>query len=98
MCLVFAACCFVWNGVSSFFISFVHAAIGLFIYLYIYIYIFFFCVCVCVWQVRILGTSPESIDNAENRFKFSRLLDTIGIQQPQWKELTDLAVCCYGFI
>ena len=37
-----------------------------------------------------MGTSPEMIDNAENRFKFSRLLDTIGVQQPQWKELTDL--------
>ena len=31
------------------------------------------------------------IDNAENRFKFSRLLDNIGVQQPLWKELTDLA-------
>eukprot|EP00117_Sycon_ciliatum_P043686 scpid5446/ scgid31602/ CAD protein; Glutamine-dependent carbamoyl-phosphate synthase; Aspartate carbamoyltransferase; Dihydroorotase len=41
-------------------------------------------------KVRILGTSPECIDNAENRFKFSRLLDNIGIQQPQWRELTDL--------
>uniref|UniRef100_A0A8C6TKG8 Carbamoyl phosphate synthase arginine-specific large chain n=1 Tax=Neogobius melanostomus TaxID=47308 RepID=A0A8C6TKG8_9GOBI len=40
-------------------------------------------------QVRILGTSPEFIDNAENRFKFSRMLDTIGISQPQWKELSD---------
>ncbi|XP_062508879.1 CAD protein-like isoform X2 [Corticium candelabrum] len=40
-------------------------------------------------QVKILGTSPEMIDNAENRFKFSRLLDNIGIQQPRWKELTD---------
>ena len=30
------------------------------------------------------------IDNAENRFKFSRLLDTIGLEQPQWKELTDI--------
>ena len=37
-----------------------------------------------------LGTSPESIDNAENRFKFSRMLDTIGISQPKWKELTTL--------
>ncbi|XP_076085937.1 multifunctional protein CAD-like [Mytilus galloprovincialis] len=42
-------------------------------------------------QARILGTSPECIDNAENRFKFSRMLDNMGIQQPQWKELTDLA-------
>lgn len=38
----------------------------------------------------ILGTSPESIDGAENRFKFSRMLDRIGIQQPRWKELTNL--------
>lgn len=41
-------------------------------------------------QVRILGTSPEMIDSAENRFKFSRLLDGIGILQPTWKELTTL--------
>ncbi|KAJ8377767.1 hypothetical protein AAFF_G00253830 [Aldrovandia affinis] len=40
-------------------------------------------------QCRILGTSPEFIDSAENRFKFSRMLDTIGISQPQWKELAD---------
>ena len=32
------------------------------------------------------------IDNAENRYKFSRLLDTIDVQQPKWKELTDLNV------
>lgn len=41
-------------------------------------------------KARILGTSPESIDCAENRFKFSRMLDSIGISQPQWKELTNL--------
>ncbi|KAF0023876.1 hypothetical protein F2P81_024506 [Scophthalmus maximus] len=41
-------------------------------------------------QCRILGTSPEFIDCAENRFKFSRMLDTIGISQPQWKELSDM--------
>ena len=41
-------------------------------------------------QARILGTSPESIDSAENRFKFSRMLDRKGILQPRWKELTDL--------
>uniref|UniRef100_A0A3B4TF12 Multifunctional protein CAD n=1 Tax=Seriola dumerili TaxID=41447 RepID=A0A3B4TF12_SERDU len=40
-------------------------------------------------QCRILGTSPECIDAAENRFKFSRMLDTINISQPQWKELSD---------
>ncbi|XP_039259066.2 multifunctional protein CAD-like [Styela clava] len=39
-------------------------------------------------QVRILGSSAESIDNAENRFKFSRMLDNVNISQPQWKELT----------
>lgn len=43
-------------------------------------------------QCRVLGTSPEAIDSAENRFKFSRLLDTIGISQPQWRELSDLEV------
>lgn len=39
-----------------------------------------------------MGTSAESIDRAENRFKFSRMLDIIGISQPQWKELVDLEV------
>lgn len=43
-------------------------------------------------QCRILGTSPEFIDSAENRFKFSRMLDTIGISQPRWKELSDTEV------
>ena len=42
-------------------------------------------------KVKVLGTSPESIDNAENRFKFSRMLDRIGVKQPRWKELTDLS-------
>ncbi|XP_076180376.1 carbamoyl-phosphate synthetase 2, aspartate transcarbamylase, and dihydroorotase rudimentary [Ptiloglossa arizonensis] len=41
-------------------------------------------------QAKILGTSPESVDGAENRFKFSRMLDSIGISQPRWKELTNL--------
>ncbi|XP_045785144.1 CAD protein isoform X2 [Maniola jurtina] len=41
-------------------------------------------------QATILGTSPDMIDNAENRFKFSRMLDRKGILQPRWKELTDL--------
>uniref|UniRef100_A0A672I717 Carbamoyl-phosphate synthetase 2, aspartate transcarbamylase, and dihydroorotase n=1 Tax=Salarias fasciatus TaxID=181472 RepID=A0A672I717_SALFA len=44
-------------------------------------------------QCRILGTSPEFIDCAENRFKFSRMLDTIGISQPQWKELSETEFC-----
>jgi carbamoyl-phosphate synthase/aspartate carbamoyltransferase len=38
--------------------------------------------------VKILGTSPEMIDMAENRYKFSRMLDRIGVDQPLWKELT----------
>lgn len=41
-------------------------------------------------QARVLGTSPESVDTAENRFKFSRMLDRKGILQPRWKELTNL--------
>jgi carbamoyl-phosphate synthase/aspartate carbamoyltransferase len=39
-------------------------------------------------NVKIYGTSPEMIDTAENRYKFSRLLDKIGVDQPKWKELT----------
>ena len=39
-------------------------------------------------NVKILGTSPEMIDNAENRYKFSRMLDNIEVDQPTWKELT----------
>lgn len=40
--------------------------------------------------VSILGTSPLKIDNAENRYKFSRLLDELEIDQPEWKELTGI--------
>ncbi|KAF1810502.1 carbamoyl-phosphate synth [Eremomyces bilateralis CBS 781.70] len=39
---------------------------------------------------RILGTSPEMIDTAENRYKFSRMLDRIDVDQPAWKELTSI--------
>src|SRR5579862_599256 len=39
-------------------------------------------------NVKILGTSPEMIDTAENRFKFSRMLDKLEVDQPKWKELT----------
>ncbi|KAA8898616.1 hypothetical protein DIURU_004636 [Diutina rugosa] len=42
-------------------------------------------------NVKILGTSPEMIDSAENRYKFSRMLDQIGVDQPAWKELTSIA-------
>ena len=38
--------------------------------------------------VNILGTSAASIDNAEDRHKFSAMLDRLGIDQPRWKELT----------
>ncbi len=41
-------------------------------------------------NVPILGTSPISIDRAENRHKFSMMLDQLGIDQPEWKELTDI--------
>lgn len=41
-------------------------------------------------EVNVLGTSPEMIDTAENRFKFSRMLDGIGVLQPVWKELTTM--------
>ena len=41
--------------------------------------------------VHIFGTSPQSIDNAEDRNKFSALLDKLEIGQPQWKELTNHA-------
>ena len=41
-------------------------------------------------EVSILGTSPVSIDNAENRHKFSTMLDDLCIDQPRWKELTSI--------
>jgi len=41
-------------------------------------------------QVPVLGTSPENIDRAENRYKFSEMLDKIGVDQPEWRELTSL--------
>jgi len=40
--------------------------------------------------IKILGTSPENIDMAENRGKFSSLLDSLGVDQPEWKELVSL--------
>lgn len=39
--------------------------------------------------VRIFGTSPKSIDQAENRHKFSQLLDSLEVDQPKWKEFAD---------
>lgn len=42
-------------------------------------------------NVPILGTSPVSIDRAENRHKFSSMLDQLKIDQPKWKELTNMS-------
>ncbi len=42
-------------------------------------------------HVNILGTSAQSIDNAEDRNKFSAMLDRLGIDQPRWRELTSLS-------
>ena len=42
-------------------------------------------------EVNILGTPAEMIDGAENRFKFSRMLDSLGVEQPPWKELSSVA-------
>jgi carbamoyl-phosphate synthase large subunit len=39
-------------------------------------------------KVPVLGTSPVSIDRAENRHKFSQMCDTLAINQPKWKELS----------
>lgn len=41
-------------------------------------------------KVPILGTSPESVDRAENRHKFSAMLDEIGVDQPVWQELSSV--------
>ena len=41
--------------------------------------------------INILGTSAKSIDNAEDRHKFSAMLDRLGIDQPRWRELTSFA-------
>ncbi len=41
--------------------------------------------------VNILGTTAQSIDNAEDRHKFSAMLDRLGIDQPRWRELTSFA-------
>ncbi len=41
-------------------------------------------------QVPILGTSPLKIDTAEDRKKFSSLLDKLGVDQPRWSELTSI--------
>ena len=37
---------------------------------------------------KVLGTQPEDIDHAEDRYKFSEMCDSLGIDQPAWSELT----------
>ncbi|MEG1617808.1 MAG: carbamoyl-phosphate synthase (glutamine-hydrolyzing) large subunit, partial [Bacteroidales bacterium] len=41
-------------------------------------------------HINILGTQAISIDNAEDRHKFSSMLDRIGVDQPRWKELSSM--------
>ncbi|KAK8137732.1 carbamoyl-phosphate synthase arginine-specific large chain [Apiospora sp. TS-2023a] len=42
-------------------------------------------------KANVLGTDPKDIDKAEDRQKFSEILDSIGVDQPDWKELTSVA-------
>lgn len=39
---------------------------------------------------KVLGTTPEMIDSAEDRYKFSKILDSVGVDQPAWKELSSI--------
>ena len=41
-------------------------------------------------NVPVIGTSPVSIDRAENRHKFSSMLDVLHVDQPRWQELTSI--------
>ena len=43
-----------------------------------------------VGKAKVLGTDPKDIDKAEDRQKFSQILDGIGVDQPAWKELTSV--------
>lgn len=42
-------------------------------------------------HAKVLGTDPKDIDKAEDRQKFSEILDSIGIDQPAWKELKSVS-------
>lgn len=42
-------------------------------------------------KAHVLGTNPLDIDKAEDRHKFSQILDSIGVDQPAWEELTSIA-------
>ena len=48
-------------------------------------------------QVSILGTAAKNIDRAEDRHKFSSMLDRLGIDQPRWKELSSMNDV-FGFV
>ncbi|HKU49274.1 MAG TPA: carbamoyl-phosphate synthase large subunit, partial [Nitrososphaera sp.] len=41
--------------------------------------------------IKIIGTSSEDVDRAEDRAKFGQLLDSLGIKQPAWKKFTSLS-------
>ncbi len=41
-------------------------------------------------KAHVLGTNPQDIDKAEDRHKFSQILDSIGVDQPAWEELTSV--------
>jgi carbamoyl-phosphate synthase large subunit len=41
-------------------------------------------------KAHVLGTDPQDIDKAEDRHKFSEILDSIGVDQPAWRELTSI--------
>ncbi len=43
------------------------------------------------YGIRLLGNDADQIDQAEDRNRFSKLLDTLGIRQPEWKSLVDQA-------
>jgi len=46
------------------------------------------------YNIPILGTKAEDIDRAEDRKKFSQLLDSLDIKQPAWNSFTDMDVAC----
>lgn len=46
------------------------------------------------YNIPILGTKAEDIDKAEDRKKFSQLLDTLKIKQPAWNSFTEMDVAC----
>ena len=48
-------------------------------------------------RINVLGTQPKDVDNAEDRHKFSSMLDELGIDQPRWREMTSLNDI-YGFV